>query len=80
MNKEIKTYRLQVVEDNPEDYFLLQQYLQLSKLPIEKIFHADSIGVHSLTTLNSLLPAPGQGEAHWKFITPINRKTLRIIP
>lgn len=40
MNKEIKPYRILVVEDNPEDYVLLEQYLQLSKLPVEKIFHA----------------------------------------
>ena len=27
MNKEIKPYRLLVVEDNPGDYVLLEQYL-----------------------------------------------------
>lgn len=74
MNKEIKPYRLLVVEDNPGDYFLLQQYLQLSKLPIEKIFHADSIGVHSLTTLNRLLPAPGQGGTLEVYIPPLTAK------
>ena len=30
MNKEIISYRLLVVEDNPGDYVLLEQYLQLS--------------------------------------------------
>src|SRR5665213_731062 len=40
MNKEIKPYRLLVVEDNPGDYVLLEQYFQLSKLPIETIIHA----------------------------------------
>ena len=40
MNKEVKPYRILVVEDNPGDYVLLEQYLQLSKLPVEKIFHA----------------------------------------
>ena len=40
MNKEIKLYRILVVEDNPGDYVLLEQYLQLSQLPIETIIHA----------------------------------------
>jgi two-component system, NarL family, sensor histidine kinase UhpB len=44
MSKEINSYRLLVIEDNRGDYVLLQQYLQLSKLPIEKIFHAESMG------------------------------------
>ena len=44
MSKEIKSYRLLVVEDNPGDYVLLEQYLQLSKLPVEKIFHAREYG------------------------------------
>ena len=43
MNKEIKPYRLLVVEDNPGDYVLLEQYLQLSKLPIETIIHAKNM-------------------------------------
>jgi hypothetical protein len=32
MNKEIKPYRLLVVEDNPGDYMLLEQYLTLRRL------------------------------------------------
>lgn len=43
MRKEIKPYSLLVIEDNPGDYVLLQLFLQLSKLPIEKIVHTDSI-------------------------------------
>ena len=43
MSKEIKPYRLLVVEDNSGDYVLLEQYLILSKLPVEKIAHADSM-------------------------------------
>jgi len=43
MSKEIKSYRLLVVEDNPGDYVLLEQYLQLSKLPIETIIHAKNM-------------------------------------
>jgi len=40
MTQETNSYCILVVEDNPGDYFLLEEYLQLSKLPIEKIFHA----------------------------------------
>ena len=32
MSKEIKSYRLLVVEDNPGDYMLLEQYLTLRRL------------------------------------------------
>src|SRR5665647_2558630 len=40
MSQEINSYRILVVEDNSGDYVLLEQYLQLSILPVEKIFHA----------------------------------------
>ncbi len=39
----IKPYRLLVVEDNPGDYILLKEYLNLSKLLIEDTVHADSL-------------------------------------
>src|SRR5665647_189114 len=40
MNQQINPYRILVVEDNPGDYVLLKEYLQLGKLSVEKIFHA----------------------------------------
>jgi two-component system sensor histidine kinase UhpB len=40
LNQQINPYRILVVEDNPGDYVLLEEYLRLSKLPVEKIFHA----------------------------------------
>ncbi|HEY5367705.1 MAG TPA: response regulator [Hanamia sp.] len=43
MNKETNSYRILVIEDNPGDYFLLGQYLQLSKLRVEKTFHAENM-------------------------------------
>lgn len=43
MNKDINSYRILVVEDNPGDYFLLEEYLQLSKLSVEKIYHATNM-------------------------------------
>ncbi|MCX6316084.1 MAG: response regulator [Bacteroidetes bacterium] len=33
-------YQLLVVEDNPGDFTLLEEYLHMSKLPLEKIFHS----------------------------------------
>ena len=51
--KRLKPLRLLVVEDNPGDYVLLEKYLQVSKLPLEKIFHADDItSVMGLTKKN----------------------------
>ncbi len=47
MNNEIKPFRLLVVEDNPGDYVLLEQYFKRSQLPIEKIFHAGNMAVAS---------------------------------
>jgi signal transduction histidine kinase len=43
MINENKPYRVLVVEDNPGDYFLLEQYFQLSKLPVEKIYHTKNM-------------------------------------
>jgi two-component system, NarL family, sensor histidine kinase UhpB len=43
MRREIKPYSMLVVEDNPGDYFLLQHYLELSKLPIQQVLHACSM-------------------------------------
>ena len=43
MNKLIHPYRLLIVEDNPGDYFLLEEAFSRSRLPIEKIFHADKM-------------------------------------
>ena len=43
MNKLIHSYHLLVVEDNPGDYFLLEEAFSRSSLPIEKIFHADKM-------------------------------------
>ena len=40
MNQQINPYRILVVEDNPGDYVLLKEYLQLSTLPVGKIIHA----------------------------------------
>ncbi len=49
MIKEIKPYRLLVVEDNPGDFVLLKQYLKKSELPVEKILHAENMAaVHAL--------------------------------
>jgi len=43
MSKETNSYRILVIEDNPGDYFLLEQNLQLSKLRVEKTFHAENM-------------------------------------
>jgi signal transduction histidine kinase len=43
MTQETNSYRILVIEDNPGDYFLLEQYLQLSKLRVEKTFHAENM-------------------------------------
>ena len=43
MTKETNSYRILVIEDNPGDYFLLEQNLQLSKLRVEKTFHAENM-------------------------------------
>ena len=43
MNRDIKQYRLLVVEDNPGDYLILEQFLQLSQLRVEKIVHAANL-------------------------------------
>ncbi len=43
MAKEIKPYCLLVVEDNPGDYVILEQFFKKSQLPIEKIFHAEKM-------------------------------------
>lgn len=43
MKIEIIPYKLLVVEDNPGDYFLLEQYLRSGSLPVEKIFHANNM-------------------------------------
>ena len=44
-----KPYRLLVIEDNPGDYFLLEQYFKISNLAVEKIVHtnnmAETIGI-----------------------------------
>jgi len=40
MNQQVNPYRILVVEDNSGDYVLLKEYLQLSKLSVETIFHA----------------------------------------
>jgi|SRR5450432_163047 two-component system sensor histidine kinase UhpB len=40
MYRNIKPYRLLIVEDNPGDYVLLEEYFRLSQLSIEKIHHA----------------------------------------
>lgn len=48
MTNEIKPYHLLVVEDNPGDFVLLQQYLRLSLLPIEKLHLADSMAAASV--------------------------------
>lgn len=43
MRQENEKYRLLVVEDNPGDFMLLQEYLRMSKLPVATIFHALNI-------------------------------------
>lgn len=43
MAKEINPLRLLVVEDNPGDYVLLEQYLQMTGLPIENIIQAENL-------------------------------------
>jgi len=43
MFRNIKPYRLLVVEDNPGDYVLLAEYLRLSQLPVEIILHAENM-------------------------------------
>lgn len=49
MSNFIKSFRLLVVEDNPGDFFLLQQYLKNSGLLVEKIVHAENmLAVHTL--------------------------------
>lgn len=49
----IKPYRFLIVEDNPGDYVLLQQYLKKSELSIEKIVHSESMSaVHALAKNN----------------------------
>lgn len=49
MNQKNKVYRVLVVEDNPGDYVLLLNYLQKSQLPVERIFHAETMaGVPAL--------------------------------
>ncbi|MEO8822896.1 MAG: response regulator [Ginsengibacter sp.] len=40
-----KSYRVLVVEDNPGDYFLLEEYFKLSNLPVEKIFHTKNMAL-----------------------------------
>lgn len=40
MKPEADKYNLLVVEDNPGDYMLLQEYIRMSKLPVEKVFHS----------------------------------------
>jgi two-component system sensor histidine kinase UhpB len=40
MNRETMSYQILIVEDNPGDFALLEAYLKLSKLPVEKIFYA----------------------------------------
>ena len=42
-----KSYRMLVIEDNPGDYFLLREHLRMSDLPLEEIFHAESMTVAS---------------------------------
>ncbi len=37
------TYRLLIIEDNPGDYFLVCEHLQMTGLPIADIFHAESM-------------------------------------
>jgi len=54
MNQQINPYRILVVEDNPGDYVLLKEYLQLGKLSVEKIFHAaDMAAAKALVKDNS---------------------------
>ncbi len=43
MINENKPYRVLVVEDNPGDYFLLEQYFQLSNLNVGKISHTKNM-------------------------------------
>ena len=43
MTNQIKPMHLLVVEDNPGDYLLLQEYLKISGLLVENIFHAVSL-------------------------------------
>ncbi len=41
MTKGIQPYNLLIIEDNPGDFILLQQYLIRTHLPIENVVHAD---------------------------------------
>lgn len=43
MEKNLKSYRLLVIEDNPGDYVLLQQYIKRSQLPVEQIIYAENM-------------------------------------
>jgi two-component system sensor histidine kinase UhpB len=43
MSKEIKSLSFLAIEDNPGDFVLLEHFLLESKLPIEKILHADTM-------------------------------------
>ncbi len=40
MNRELKPLNILVVEDNPGDYILLKDFLELTNLPVNTIFHA----------------------------------------
>lgn len=43
----IKEFNILVVEDNPGDYLLLKEYLNMGDLPVSQIFHADRMGAVS---------------------------------
>lgn len=53
MSQQINPYRILVVEDNPGDYVLLKEFLQLGNLSVESIFHAtDMTGAKALVKDN----------------------------
>lgn len=41
--KAAEPYQLLVVEDNPGDFMLLEEYLRLSRLPLQTLFHSSNL-------------------------------------
>lgn len=54
MFRKIKPCRILIVEDNPGDYVLLKQYINRTRLPIEKICHADKMKAVPLLTKENI--------------------------
>lgn len=51
--KRFKPLSLLVVEDNPGDYLLLEKFLKVSQLPLNKISHADNMAAVSVLAKNN---------------------------